>query len=351
MRIAQVAPLYERVAPKAHGDRERAVSYLTEELVARGHEVTLFASGDSETKATLMPCAPHGLRLTGGVTDPLAYHYRMLEEVIRRQRDFDVVHLHTDYLHFPLFRRSSSYHLTTLHGRLDLLETALLLEEFREEPLVSISRTQRRPLPGATWIGNVYHGLPDDLYTLQAKPGSYLAFLGRVSAEEGLDRAIEIARLSGLSLKIMAKMGSADHDYYESEIAPLLHQPGIEFLGEGDEQAKQELLGGALALLFPIDWAEPFGLAMIEAFACGTPVVAFDRGSVNEVVDDGTTGLIVRDVEEALAALEFVSSFDRVRIRQVFEDRFSAGRMADDYVGLYWSLPVEFGNGVFAEAT
>lgn len=335
MRIAQVAPLFESVPPKCYGGTERVVSYLTEELVRLGHDVTLFASADSTTAATLIPCAPTALRSASGVLDPMAYHVIMLEEVFRRLGDFDIIHFHSDYLHFPLCRRSSGCFVTTLHGRQDIGETILLHGEFAGMPLVSISLAQRRPLKGSVWIGNVYHGLPEDLYNPETKTGSYLVFLGRISPEKRVDRAIEIAQRAGLPLKIMAKIDKADREYYEREVVGLLSMPGIEFLGEGDELAKEELLRNAYALLMPIDWPEPFGLVMIEAFACGTPVVAFDNGSVSEVLDDGITGFVVNDVAEAVDALDFVGELDRKRVRRVFKERFSARRMAEDYVALY----------------
>ena len=336
-----MAPLYESVPPKAYGGTERIVSYLTEELVGRGHQVTLYASADSVTSARLVPCAPMGLRPAGSATDALAYHVLMLEKVFREAGNFDVIHFHVDYLHYPLSRRSRIRQLTTLHGRLDLPELALLYREFRDMPLVSVSMAQRKPLPWANWVGTVYHGLPCRLHSFQAKPDSYLAFVARISPEKRVDRAIDIAQKAGRPLKIMAKIDRVDRDYFEAEIKHLLAKPGVEFLGEGGEEDKEELLGAALALLFPIDWPEPFGLVMIEAFSVGTPVIAFGNGSVYEVVDEGITGFVVDNVAEAARAVDRVGGLDRARMRHVFEERFSAKRMTDDYLALYDALQVQ----------
>ncbi len=335
MKIAQVAPLHESVPPRSYGGTERVVSYLTEELVRHGQDVTLFASGDSVTRARLVPCAPRALRLDGRWRDPLAHHVAMLERVLRRARDFDVIHFHIDYLHFPCSRRAGIAQLTTLHGRLDLPDLALLYRTFPRMPVVSISAAQRRPLPWLNWQGTVHHGLPASLYAGRAEPGEYLAFLGRISPEKGIEAAIEIARRAGLPLRIAAKVDRVDQEYFETAVAPLLRQPHVEFVGEIGEADKQEFLGGARALLFPIDWPEPFGLVMIEALACGTPVVAFARGSVSEVIEDGVTGFVVRGVAEAVAAVERVGSLDRRRCRCEFERRFAVSRMAGDYLDLY----------------
>ncbi len=337
MKIAQVSPLYESVPPKCYGGTERVVSYLTEELVRRGHDVTLFASGDSRTDARLVACAPEALRLAG-CREPLAMHLCMLEEVARRMSDFDVVHFHVDYLHFPLSRRSDVPQLTTLHGRLDIPELQPLFREYRDMPLVSISDAQRHPLPFANWIGTVHHGLPLDLYRFQPQTGSYLAFLGRISPEKRPDRAIIIARRAGIPLKIAAKVDRADQDYFEQIIRPLLDHPLVEFVGEINDREKEEFLGGALALLFPIDWPEPFGLVMIEAMACGTPVIAFRNGSVPEVMIDGVTGYIVDDLETAIRRVAEVESLDRAGCRRIFEQRFSTPAMADAYLQLYRQL-------------
>ncbi len=338
MKIAQVAPLYESVPPKMYGGTERVVSYLTEELVRRGHDVTLYASGDSKTGARLVPCAPQGLRLDPNVKDPLAYHVTMLQQVAHDAFDYDLIHFHTDYLHFPFSRYYGTAHLTTLHGRLDLPELVPLYRRFRDVPLVSISHSQRRPLPWANWKATVYHGLPGDCASLQETPGDYLLFLGRLSPEKRPDRAIEIARLSGLPLKIMGKVDAADRAYYRSTIRPLLKKADVEFIGEGGDADKFPLLAGALALLFPIDWPEPFGLVQIEAMAVGTPVIAFPNGSVPEVIDHEVTGFIVHSVEEAARGVHRSVNLDRRLIRKTFEERFSVERMVDEYEELYEAL-------------
>jgi len=335
MKIAQVSPLYEAIPPKLYGGTERVVSFLTEELVRRGHEVTLFASGDSRTSAKLVPIVPKALRLDPGSKDWISAHIFQLEQVVRRAGEFDVIHFHVDTLAFPFARRISTPHLSTLHGRLDLPELVPLYQEYREHPVVSISDDQRRPLPFARWVGTVHHGLPLDLLSFQAGPGSYLAFLGRISPEKRPDRAIEIAKRAGIPLKIAAKVDRADKDYFEDVVKPLLDDPLVEFVGEVDEKGKQDFLGNALALLFPIDWPEPFGLVMIEAMACGTPVVAFRRGSVPEVMEDGVTGFVVDTLDQAVEAVEKALSLDRRACRRVFEERFSVARMARDYLRLY----------------
>jgi glycosyltransferase involved in cell wall biosynthesis len=338
MRIAQVAPLYESVPPHKYGGTERVVSYLTEELVRLGHDVTLFASGDSETTARLVPCCPRALRLDEGCVDPLARHLIMLEDVSRRAEQFDVLHFHCDYLHFPTSRRRRDVHVTTLHGRLDLPELRPLYREFREMPVISISDAQRGPLPRANWQGTVHHGLPPDLHTFRARPGSYLAFLGRISPEKRVDRAIAVAERCGMPLKIAAKIDRADRDYFQREIEPLFRKPCVEFLGEVGGRDKDEFLGNAFALLFPIDWPEPFGLVMIEAMACGTPVIAWRKGSVPEVMEDGASGFVVDDLDQAVAAVHQVAHLDRRRCREVFDRRFTAERMARDYLAIYERL-------------
>ena len=336
MRIAQVSPLIEAVPPLLYGGTERIVSYLTEELVRVGHQVTLFASGDSHTAAELVPCVPRALRLDPTVREPLAYHILLLEAVRRRASEFDIIHFHTDYLAFPLIRALRTPSVTTLHGRLDLPDLQPLYAEFDEMPLVSISLDQKRPLPGANWLGAVQHGLPADLYAFHPFPrGDYLAFLGRISPEKRPDRAIAIAKAAGVPLKIAAKVDRADEAYFRSEIAPLLDDPLVEFVGEVDDVGKGEFLGNARALLFPIDWPEPFGLTMIEAMACGTPVIAWSCGAVPEVVDHGVTGLIVDSVEAAAAAVGHVAMMSRHAVRRRFEQRFLAERMAADYLRLY----------------
>ena len=338
MKIAQVAPLYESVPPKLYGGTERVVWYLTEALVRLGADVTLFASGDSLTSAELRPMCPAALRLNPDCIDSLAYHVLMLERAIDASEEFDVVHFHTDYLHFPLARRMHTPHLTTLHGRLDIPDLALIHYEFRDMPLVSISDSQRTPLPWANWQGTVYHGLSPDLYSLNPKAGQYLAFLGRISPEKRVDRAIEIARRSGIPLKIAAKVDKVDQEYFEAKIRPLLDDPLVEYIGEIGEMEKPLFLANALALLFPIDWPEPFGLVTIEAMACGTPVVAWPHGSVPEIIEPGVTGFLVNSIEEAVQAVQQVETISREGCRRVFEERFTSERMARDYLSLYTRL-------------
>jgi len=335
MRIAQIAPLYESVPPKYYGGTERVVSYLTEALVARGHDVTLFASGDSVTEAHLVAGSRRALRMDKHCVDQLAHHVLLLERVLRRADQFDILHFHVDYLHFPLSRRLTIPHVTTLHGRLDIPDLAPLYREFRDIPVVSISDDQRKPLPWANWQGTVYHGLPDDLYAYRGEPGTYFAFVGRVSPEKRVDRAIEIAKRLGLPLKIAAKVDEVNREYFEGVVEPLLRDPRIEFVGEIGEGEKEEFLGNAYALLFPIDWPEPFGLVMIEAMACGTPVIAYDRGSVSEVMEQGRTGFVVETLEAALAAARRIPELSRKRCREVFDQRFTADRMARDYLEVY----------------
>jgi glycosyltransferase involved in cell wall biosynthesis len=339
MRIAQVAPLAESVPPKLYGGTERVVSYLTEELVRLGHAVTLFASGDSETSAELVDCAPRALRLDAALRDPLAPLALMLERVRARAHEFDVLHFHIEHVHLPLFRPLARKTLTTLHGRLDIPCLVPLYREFSDMPLASISNAQRAPLPFANWAGTVYHGLAAEVCPFNpAARGGYVAFLGRASPEKGLERAIEIARRAGMRLRIAAKIDRPDQDYFNQVIKPLLREPGIEFIGEVDEAQKPSFLGNATALLFPIDWPEPFGLAMIEAMSCGTPVVAWPHGSVPEIVEQGVTGLVVDSVEAAAGALGAAARLDRSRVRARFEERFSASRMARDYLALYRAL-------------
>jgi len=338
MRIAQVAPLYESVPPKLYGGTERIVSYLTEELVREGHEVTLFASGDSMTQARLVPVCPESLRLAPNCIDQLAHHVLMLEYVFSERRNFDIIHFHIDYLHFPLSRREQIVNVTTLHGRLDIPELAPLYQVFRDMPVVSISDSQRDPLPWANWQGTVYHGLPENQLTFRPGRGEYLAFLGRISPEKGLDEAIKIAQLVGMPLRVAAKIDRADQEYFETCIKSRLHDPLIEFTGEIGYPEKNDFLGDAAALLFPINWPEPFGLVMIEAMACGTPVIAYPRGSVPEIVDDGITGFLVHNAEEAAKAVEGIAAIERRSCRRRFEERFSARRMSEDYLALYERL-------------
>ncbi len=334
MRIAQVAPLYESVPPKGYGGTERVVSYLTEELVRQGHEVTLFASGDSATAARLVPVCPQGLRLDH-CHDPIAWHILLLERVAQQADAFDVVHWHCDYLHFPLSRRLGLPQVTTLHGRLDLPDLPRIYDEFGDMPVVSISDAQRSPLPQARWAGTVHHGLPLDLYRAGTGSGGYFAFLGRISPEKRVDRAIAIATSLGVPLKIAAKIDKADEPYFKAEIARLFEHPLVEYVGEIGEAQKGAFLGEARALLFPIDWPEPFGMVMIEAMACGTPIVAFRCGSVPEVIEPGVSGFIVDDLPAAVEAAEHTSHLDRAGVRAAFERRFSAGRMATDYLAVY----------------
>jgi len=339
MKIAQIAPLMESVPPRLYGGTERIVFWLTEELVREGHAVTLFASGDSITSAELVPCTREALRLDASVKDPIPYYMLMLDKVRRRADEFDVLHFHIDPLQFPLFRDIAARTVTTLHGRQDLPDLPPLYFGISELPLVSISNAQREPIAHANFAATVYHGLPLDLHKPVFSPRSgYVAFLGRISPEKRPDRAIEIARAVGVPLRIAAKVDKVDAAYFESTIAPMLAGPGVDFIGEINDARKNEFLGEASALLFPIDWPEPFGLVMIEAMACGTPVLAFRKGSVAEIIDDGVTGRIVDTMEEAVAALPEVLALDRRLVRRRFEERFSAARMARDYVSLYRRL-------------
>ena len=338
MRIAQVAPLCESVPPKLYGGTERVVAYLTEELVRLGHQVTLFASGDSNTSATLVAACREALRL-GACRDHLAPHIWMLEQVAARAREFDVIHFHISPLHFPVMRRlSNAAHVTTLHGRLDLEELQPLYREFADMPVVSISDAQRQPLREAGWISTVHHGLPRDLFTFQPNPDGYLAFLGRISPEKRVDRAIAIATACRVPLRIAAKIDEADREYFERDIAPLLDNRLVEFIGEIGERDKGAFLGGAKALLFPIDWPEPFGLVMIEAMACGVPVIAFPGGSVEEIIEQGVNGFVVGSIEEASYAVRQIDRIDRRKCRERFERRFTARRMATEYVNVYREL-------------
>jgi glycosyltransferase involved in cell wall biosynthesis len=337
MRIAQIAPLYESCPPQLYGGTERVVSYLTEELVRLGHEVTLFASGDSQTKAKLVPGCKRALRLDQSVTDPLAYHLIMMGRVLQQADTFDILHFHTDYLHYPTFSTGPHPIVTTLHGRQDLPDLIPVYREFCDTPLVSISDHQRRPLPRAHWVKTIHHGLPKDLLPLGKGEGEYLAFIGRISPEKRLDRAIEIACRAGIPLKVAAKVDKADKDYFHDVIEPMICD-GVEFIGEINEFQKRDFLGNARALLFPIDWPEPFGLVMIEAMACGTPVLAFNCGSVPEVIDNHVSGIVVDSMEDAHRALPDVLKLDRQRVRATFERRFSVERMAREYLELYENL-------------
>lgn len=337
MRIAQVAPLTEAVPPKLYGGTERVVHWLTEELVTQGHDVTLFASGDSHTSGKLDAGWPRALRLDGSVRDPNALHMEMLERVRRKcdDEEFDILHFHLDYYPFSLFSRQPTPFITTLHGRLDLPEHQPVFTTFSKVPVISISNAQRRPVPQANFVRTIYHGLPENLLTPQPITPSYLAVLGRIAPEKGVDRAIKIAIRAGIPLKIAAKIDRADEDYYEQVVRPLMDHPLVEYIGEIGDQEKPEFLSGAYGLLLPIDWPEPFGLVMIEAMACGTPVIAYNRGSVPEIIDEAVTGFIVEDETSAVAAVGRLASIDRSAVRKQFEARFTARRMALDYVAAY----------------
>ena len=335
MRIAQISPLAEAVPPKLYGGTERVVSWLTEELVRQGHEVTLFASGDSETSANLVPGCPKGLRLMG-VRDHTAPNLVMLDRVRKRADEFDIIHCHIDVLQYPMFQDMGHKVVTTLHGRLDLPDYYPVFEEYPHMPLISISDSQREPMvPAVNWAATIYHGLPPDVATYNPRGGDYLAFLGRISPEKRPDRAIEIARRAGMKLKIAAKIDKADQEYFDTEIKHLFEQPHVEYIGEVDETQKIDFLGNAAAFLFPIDWREPFGLVMIEAMSAGTPVVAWRNGSVPEVIEDGVGGVIVESIDEAVAGVKQVLDFDRAKVRAYFESRFTAEKMALNYIDAY----------------
>jgi glycosyltransferase involved in cell wall biosynthesis len=344
VRIAQVAPLHEAVPPRFYGGTERVVSYLTESLVELGHDVTLFASGDSETRARLVPVCRQALRLDPDCENPVPYEILALEAAVQEADAFDVVHFHEACLHLPWTRRMQCATVTTMHGRLDLRDFVPLYREYADVPLVSISDAQREPMPWANWRATVYHGLPDDLYRFHPEPGGYLAFLGRICPEKGVDRAIAIARRAGIELKIAAKVDAADEEYFESEIRPLLNDPLVDFIGEIGDGEKEAFLGGARALLMPIDWPEPFGLVVIEAMACGTPVIAFPFGSMPELIEPGVNGALVAGIEQAVAAVEALAGLDRRLCRRAFEERFTATRMAENYVRVYEELVAETGS-------
>lgn len=345
MKIAQLSPLFESVPPSLYGGTERVVSYLTEELVKAGHEVTLFASGDSVTSAELVACSERALRLDERGLDPVSLHLIMMEQVLKRQYDFDIIHSHIDGIGFVLGRRTAVPVVNTLHGRLDRVEHECIFREYGECPVVSISNSQRSPRPEANWISTVYHGLPPSLYRLNPAAGEYLAYVGRVSPEKKVESSINIAVLSGIPLKMAAKVDAADREYFERAIKPLLENPLVEFLGEVGDRGKEELLGGALAFLHPVDWPEPFGLSMLEAMACGTPVLARRRGSIPEVVDHGVTGFVFETDEEAAAFLaSAVPALSRAGVRKRFEERFLAEKMAANYLKTY-ELVLEKGSG------
>jgi glycosyltransferase involved in cell wall biosynthesis len=338
MNIAQISPLFESVPPKGYGGTERVVSYLTEELVRQGHNVTLFASGDSNTNATLISHAKRALRLFDDQSDPFIHYLLQMQDVIDRVNDFDILHFHTDYLHFPISGMFNKPVVTTLHGRLDLPGLKPVFKRFPGQSLISISFSQRTPLPEASWLDTIYHGLPEDLYSPGAGDGDYVAFIGRISREKGPDKAIEIAKRAGIKLKIAAKVDKADSEYFESDIKALLQDQDIEFIGEIGEDIKNDFLGKAKALLFPINWPEPFGMVMIEAMACGTPIIAYPNGSVPEVIEDGRNGYIVSSIEESVKALKKISLLDRNIVRQCFTERFSSKIMAKNYLSNYEQL-------------
>jgi glycosyltransferase involved in cell wall biosynthesis len=335
MRIAQVAPLYESVPPKLYGGTERVVSWLSEELVRLGHDVTVFASGDSLTRARLIPSCKESLRLSPESIDHLAHHFVQMEQVLRHKDEFDIIHFHVDYLHYPISRRERYIHVSTLHGRLDIPDLVPLYNVYNDVPVISISDAQRDPLPHLNWQGTVHHGMPIDSYKFYRKGGDYLAFLGRTSPEKGLDRAIEIAKAAGMPLKIAAKVDKNDQEYFETVIQPLLGSADVEFIGEIGYPEKNEFLGNAAAFLFPIAWPEPFGIVMIEAMACGTPVIAYPFGSVPEVVKDGVSGYLVSDISAAVEAVKKIGQIDRKKVRKHFENNFTADRMALDYLKIY----------------
>jgi glycosyltransferase involved in cell wall biosynthesis len=335
VRIAQVAPLEESVPPKLYGGTERVVAWLTEELIRLGHDVTVFASGDSKTRATLVPVWPRAFRLGRPRSDRMVAHTALIETVARRAPDFDVIHWHTEWLHLPLSSRLPVHFVTTLHGRLDWPGLPEALSYFPGAPFISISNSQRASLENVNWLGTVYHGLPPDSLRACFEPGSYLAFLGRLAPEKGPEAAIRLARSARMPLRIAAKLPRSERAYFEARVQPLIESDGIQFIGEINGRTKERFLAQAAALLFPIEWPEPFGLVMIEAMACGTPVIAFRRGSVSEIIEEGVTGFIVENEAEALRAIRQLPELDRRCVRSGFERRFSAHRMAEDYVRYY----------------
>jgi glycosyltransferase involved in cell wall biosynthesis len=338
MRIAQIAPLFEAVPPACYGGTERVVSFLTEELIRLGHEVTLFATADSKTAARLVPCCEQPLRANPTSVASIPHHILQLERVRCMAANFDVLHFHTDLLHYPLTRLLRVPQVTTLHGRLDLSDLRPLFHEFEDLPVISISDAQRLPFPHLNWKATIYHGLPLDMFQPVSAAGDYLLFLGRIAPEKGPTRAIQIARRAGRKLIIAAKVDPSDRDYYEAKVRPLIDGRNVEFVGEIGDHDKQELVGHAFALLFPIEWPEPFGIVLIEALACGTPVIAWPHGSVPEIIEHGRTGFLVTSIDKAVAALEQIGTLDRALIRQLFESRFTARRMAEEYVLTYLSL-------------
>ena len=338
MRIAQIAPLAESVPPKLYGGTERVVAWLIDELVELGHDVTLFASGNSKTRAKLVPVWPYAFRLSRQRTDPVAVQAVLLETMAARAAEFDVIHCHIDWLALPLLTRSGVPFLTTMHGRLDIAGLPDVVRHFPEAPFVSISNNQRLPLPGAHWLGTVYHGLPSQSLHPRFEPGSYLAFLGRLTKEKGPEEAMRIARDAGIPLRIAAKVPKGERSYFKEQLEPKIDGREVQLTGEVNDKTKEEFLANAAALLFPIDWPEPFGLVMIEAMACGTPVIAYRHGSVPEVIDEGVTGFVVDSEEEAVRAVRRLGEIDRRQVRACFERRFAARRMASEYVALYEDL-------------
>ena len=340
MKIAQIAPLYETVPPRLYGGTERVVAHLTDALVDQGHEVTIFAAGGTQTAAKLVSGRSQSLRLDPALLkSDVASHLSMLHDLRLRAHEFDVLHFHVDLLHFPFFEHMAGRTLTTLHGRLDMKDLPDAYLRWKQYPLVSISDHQRKPMPNANWLATVHHGVDAKSYDFAADANQgYLAFLGRISPEKRPDRAIAIARETGIPLKIAAKVDNADREYFEQQIRPLLDHPLVEFIGEIGDTQKSEFLGNARALLFPIDWPEPFGLVMIEAMGCGTPVIAWSRGSVPEVVQPGVTGFIVDNFADACDAVKKVHLLDRAQVRSEFEKRFTAEAMAQRYAQLYWQL-------------
>ena len=342
MKIAQVSPLWESVPPKLYGGTERIVSYLTEELVRLGHDVTLFASGDSNTAAKLRAASPEALRLSNGIFNRDAPLVTLLEQALgSASSEFDIIHSHLYFIGFPLARRCATPVIATMHGRLDLPELVPVFREFAEMPLISISNAQRGPLPWCNWEATVYHGLPSSLYTFHPRPGKYLAFLGRIAPEKRPDHAIEIAKRLGMPIRIAAKVDAADRNYFEAEIEPLMAHPLVEYVGEINDDEKNDFLGDAYAMLAPYDWPEPFGLVLIEALACGTPVIAYRRGSIPEVIDDGVTGFVGETLNDMVDAVERVASLDRAHCRQAFDARFTVERMAQDYLAVYGQLSAD----------
>jgi glycosyltransferase involved in cell wall biosynthesis len=338
LRIAQVAPLIESVPPKGYGGTERVVSVLTEELVKLGCDVTLYATGDSTTSARLRPIVKRSLRLDPSCEDPLPYHLLQIERVIQDAERYDLIHFHGSMLHYSAARRLMPRTVTTLHGRLDLPDSIALFREFVETPSISISLAQRRPLPWLNWVGNVYHGYRPNDFEFSARHEGYLVFLGRICREKRPDRAVRIAADAGCRLRVAAKVDPVDREYFENDIRPLLEERHVEYLGEIGDREKQRLLGGALGALLPIDWPEPFGLTMIEAMACGTPTIAYDHGSVPEIIEDGVTGFVVRNHAEAVAAVEKLPTLDRGLIRKRFLQRFSSDRMVKGYLEIYGDM-------------